>query len=81
MPKYDARCETCDHVFEEERPWNAPVRPCPECAGRSHVIWKRIGVLDKAKDPYDSLDGPIPQAQPIKSFAHDRRKKGKDTVG
>ncbi len=81
MLKYDARCEDCDLVFEEQRSWDTPVRPCPDCGGRSHVIWRSINLLDKAKDPYDLLDGPIPSSKPIKSFAHDRRQGGKDTVG
>ncbi len=81
MSKFDTRCEVCDHTFEHTRPWDQPVPPCPECGGQSHVIWKSINLLDKAKDPYDLLDGPIPSSKPIKSFAHDRRKGGKDTVG
>jgi hypothetical protein len=38
------------------------------------------GILGFEKKPYDLLDGPIPGAKRIKSFANDRRKGGKDTT-
>lgn len=80
MPKYDTRCSACDHVYEHTRKSNEPVPACPECGGKSTVIWLAVNVLDKAKDPYDLLNGPIPSSRAIKSFANDRRKGGKDTV-
>lgn len=38
--------------------------------------------IDRAKDPFDLIgaSAKIPSAKAIKSFAHDRRKGGKDTT-
>ena len=81
MPKYDARCKDCDNLFEEERPWQADVADCPSCGStNTRTVWTRVLLLDKAKDPYDYLDGPIPSSRQIKSFGNDRRKGGKDTT-
>ena len=80
MPLYDARCNDCGHEFEERRKYDDPVSDCPQCFGPCKNIWKSVSLLDKAKDPYDYLDGPIPDPKPIKSFANDRRTKGKDTT-
>ena len=80
MNLYDARCTSCDHVFEERRGASDPVRSCPLCGAKSVTIWRSVPLLDRAKDPYDYLDGPIPSPKPIKSFANDRRNKGKDTT-
>lgn len=77
---YDARCTQCGHDYEEKRHWSDPVSDCPLCGGIGVTIWKSVPILDKAKDPYDYLDGPIPDPKPIKSFANDRRKGGKDTT-
>ena len=80
MPLYDQECDHCGHNFEERRPWDDTPADCPECRGPSHTIWKTVPMLDKAKDPYDLLHGPIPDSKPIKSFANDKRKGGKDTI-
>ena len=80
MPKYDTRCGTCDHIFEHTRKSSAPVPACPNCGNTATVIWLSTPSIDRAKDPYDLLDGPIPSSRAIKSFANDRRKGGKDTV-
>ena len=80
MNLYDARCNDCGLEFEERRKWDDPVARCPNCGGHASTIWKRVPILDKAKDPYDLLDGPIPSSKPIKSFAKDKRRGGKDTV-
>ena len=81
MPSYDARCNTCEHEFEERRKNTEPVSECPRCGGEASTIWLRVSILDKAKDPYDLISsGTIPDAKPIKSFAKDHRKGGKNTV-
>ena len=81
MPTYDARCKNCMNEFEEFRHWSAPVGPCPECKSEStFTVWKSVSILDKAKDPYDHINGPIPSPKKVKSFANDRRKGGKDTT-
>lgn len=81
MAKYDARCKECDHEFEEFRKWSEPCSPCPQCKSNNTVtIWKTVPILDKACDPYDKLDRVIPDSKPIKSYANDRRRGGKDTT-
>ena len=78
MNKYDVRCTSCAAEYEELRRSGDPVTSCPVCDKPGRIIWKSVPILDKAKDPYDLLHGAIPDAKPIKSFANDRRKGGKD---
>lgn len=84
MPLYDYRCEKCDHLWEQVVPASevkdfAP--ECPECHSFfTNLVWTKVPVLDKAKDPYDYLHGYRPSSKPVKSFANDRRKGGKDTT-
>lgn len=80
MPVYDAKCDTCEHEFEERRKSQDEVGHCPICGNTAHTIWTMVPILDKAKDPYDLLDGRIPDSRPIKSFANDKRRGGKNTV-
>jgi len=81
MNVYDARCNDCGFEFEEHRQAAHPVLPCPECRSKNTVtIWKSYPQYTRVKDPYDLLDGPIPSSKPIKSFAKDKRRGGKDTV-
>jgi putative FmdB family regulatory protein len=81
MPLYDARCTKCEHEFEESRRWDEGVSSCPVCHSVARTIWKRVPILDKAKDPYDLIEcGTVPDPKPIKSFAKDHRKGGKNTV-
>lgn len=58
MPVYDARCKECGHEYEFRGPsYHAP-GSCPECGSDDcTIIWKSVPVLDRAKDPYDLLDG------------------------
>ena len=79
MPLYDCRCNKCRNEFEYMGPSHTAPGPCIKCnSDDTRIIWKTVPILDKAKDPYDYLDGPIPDSKPIKSFANDRRKGGKD---
>lgn len=86
MPKYDIQCEKCDHVFEVTIPASEAsgyTPPCPKCESNfTKIVWlamPRSGNL--AKDPYDYLHGYRPdRSAPIKSFANDKRKGGKDTT-
>ena len=57
MPKYDTRCVECSHEEEIWRYADMPNPKCTRCNGETVVIWKTVPVLDKAKDPYDLLDG------------------------
>lgn len=77
---FDAVCESCGLRWEEEGPYTDPACPCPECgSGFTKKILSKVNT-PLTKDPYDYLDGRIPDSKPIKSFAHDRRKGGKDTT-
>ena len=81
MPTYDARCRDCDHLFEEQREWQGSASDCPSCGStNTRTVWTRVPIIDKAKDPYDLLHGTMPDSKPIKSFANDKRKGGKDTT-
>ena len=84
MPLYDFRCEKCASTFEERMPYEqlkSHPPECPECGSNfTKQVWLTAPRSDRAKDPYDYLDGPIPSPKKVKSFANDRRKGGKDTT-
>ena len=65
MPKYDARCFDCGNTYEEIRKALDSVSPCPECGGKGRTVWLSTPTVDRAKDPYDYLDGRIPSAKRI----------------
>lgn len=60
MPRYDFKCEKCEHIWEDTIPASqvkdyAP--ECPECGSNfTKMVWTKVPVLDKAKSPYDLLD-------------------------
>ena len=82
MPVYDARCNECQHTYEYRGPSYQAPGLCENCGSDdTRIVWLGgFPSVDKAKDPYDYLDGPIPDSKPIKSFANDKRKGGKDTT-
>lgn len=80
MPIYDTRCNECEYEYTVNRKWDADPAACPLCGGTGKTIWKSAPILDRAKDPYDYLNGRIPAPKKIKSFAKDKRKGGKNTV-
>jgi len=81
MPLFDAKCEKCGHIWEVMQKWEEQVGECPLCESAfTKLLMPRMGPVHKAKDPYDYLDGRIPDSKPIKSFANDRRRGGKDTT-
>ena len=76
---WDVRCERCDHVWEEHKEFSDPDPECPQCGSNFTHTMRSLGQLFvKAKDPYDYINGRIPDAKPIKSFAKDYRRGGKD---
>lgn len=80
MPKFDLRCKTCHHEWEAFKAYADPA-VCPECKSETTLtLMPLMRPLEKAKDPYDYLHGAIPSPKKVKSFAHDRRKGGKDTT-
>ena len=66
---YDWRCDTCDHVWEQRWPNKTAdndLPECPECGSHfTKKVWTSVPILEKAKDPYDYLDGPIPDPKRI----------------
>lgn len=75
MPKFDVKCKKCKHQAEVFKAYHDPAE-CPECGGELLTLMPGAGVLVR-KQPYDYLDGPVPDSKKIKSFAHDRRKGGR----
>jgi putative FmdB family regulatory protein len=78
-PLHDYRCNDCGHTFEYRRQELEGGVWCPTCGGSCKVVFlsaPRIKAGDY--DPYDALNRVIPDSKPIKSFANDRRKGGKD---
>lgn len=84
MGVWDCRCNECGNDYEFRGPSYRSPGSCDVCGSDdTRIVWTRgsFPSIDTAKDPYDYLDGPIPDSKPIKSFANDRRKGGKDTTG
>lgn len=53
MPLYVYQCEECGVTFESRQSINeAPLRCCPECAGRVHRVMQPVGVVFKGKGFY-----------------------------
>lgn len=82
MGVWDARCKDCNETYEYRGPSFKAPGSCTHCGSDdTKIVWLRgFPSVDRAKDPYDLLNGPIPDGKPIKSFANDKRKGGKDTT-
>ena len=82
MGVWDARCKECNTNYEFRGPSYQAPGECPQCGSDdTKIVWvSGFPSVDRAKDPYDYLHGPIPSSRKIKSFANDKRKGGKDTT-
>lgn len=79
MPLFDVRCLTCGEEWEEMKVRKAET-VCPRCGyEKTFTLMPLMKRAFKAKDPYDMINDPTP-GKPIKSFAKDHRKGGKDTT-
>jgi hypothetical protein len=78
-PLFDIDCQRCQHRWETVTQYNLPAPECPKCGSNFTRTLMPLMKHHKAKDPYDALRSGSP-GKPIKSFAHDRRLKGKDTT-
>ena len=53
MPVYEYECENCGTRFERfQSIQDAPIRQCPECAGRVHKVFHPTGVIFKGSGWY-----------------------------
>ena len=79
MPVFYVRCLACNHKWEMVKQFRTGAE-CPNCKSDETVtlmpLMKRPA---KAKDPYDMINDNT-GSKPIKSFAKDHRKGGKDTT-
>lgn len=80
MPIFDVKCEQCGEVEEVLKAYAAKYK-CKKCGGDTkHLVSAPKAFLGFDYRPYDALDRRIPDTKPIKSFANDKRKGGKDTT-
>ena len=79
MPVFDCKCDKCGYIWEEVKSFSTPACCCPECGSADTKTLMTLMKHHRAKDPYDYLNH-TPDARPIKSFANDKRKGGKNTV-
>ena len=76
MPKYDERCTACGHTEERTRRSTEEPDACSTCGGVTKVVWLQASRgIDKAKDPYDLLDGRIPASKKVRSFTGKARSR------
>ena len=81
MPLFDVKCDKCGHIWEEMKRYDEESQECSECGSNfTRTLPPLFQTKLRAKDPYEYLDGPIPDSKPIKSYANDRRRGGKDTT-
>jgi len=75
MPTFDQRCLECNHEWVVYKAYDDPAT-CPECRGTmTKTLMPRVrGSLSDNPTKVGNVD------KPIKSFANDRRKGGKDTT-
>ena len=61
MPRYDFKCEKCDHVWEDTIPASQVKDYAPECPGCgsnfTKMVWLQVPSTPLTKDPYDMLTG------------------------
>lgn len=53
MPLYEYECDNCGNRFERfQSVQDAPVRQCPQCAGRVHKVLYPAGIIFKGSGWY-----------------------------
>ncbi len=53
MPLYEYECENCGNRFERfQSIKDAPLRQCPQCAGRVHKVLHPAGIIFKGSGWY-----------------------------
>ncbi len=82
MPKFDVRCNQCNHMWEAFKAFGVVVA-CPQCqSGDTKTLMPRVQGIERAKQPFDlvGMGQKVPDPRKIKSFGNDKRKGGKDTT-
>tara|TARA_R110002096_G_scaffold384465_2_gene578357 strand:+ start:351 stop:638 length:288 start_codon:yes stop_codon:yes gene_type:complete len=88
MPRYDFKCNECEHVFELDLPMtksaSASKKPCPECGKKAvHRLFNyQAGAVDYNRKPgqdYNELMDKMKRGVP-KRF-HEKLDKSKETRG
>lgn len=82
MPLYDNECTQCGRQFELLQRFSEVPSACPSCgnADTTRLLSVNTAPVHKAGKPYDALDRhQQAPSKPIKAFANDRRKGGRDT--
>lgn len=77
MPLFDVKCDNCGKQWEQMKKWE-DLAQCPECGSINTTTLMPLMKHKRAKTP-DEMMGRIPDSKPVKSFANDRRRGGKDT--
>lgn len=60
MPVYNGRCNVCGHTYEWRGPSHQAPGTCTACdSDDTRIVWLAGATpsIDRAKDPYDYLDG------------------------
>lgn len=79
MPFFSTRCLDCPHDWDDLLKWDEWPKPCPKCGGTRTV---RLPSYPSKQIQRETDPMKVGNADPpIKSFANDRRKGGKDTTG
>jgi hypothetical protein len=77
MPKFDVKCNVCNIVIEVTKNFQDTLA-CEQCGNEMLTLMPGVkGIHGFGKQPYDYLNGPVPDPKKIKSFANDRRKGGR----
>jgi hypothetical protein len=83
MPVFDVRCNnpSCGLVEEVSKAYEAE-HPCSKCQSTTKTLMPYLRTGYKDQDPFAQVDGSmsLPDPKPIRSFASDKRKGGKDTT-
>lgn len=78
MPVFDIRCLGCNQVTEVWKRFDEPYT-CPVCGcGETKTLPPAVKGLPVETDPFEQRIGDT--NKPIKSFANDKRRGGKDTT-
>jgi len=79
MPLFDVECDKCGLVWEVIKKYETFAPECPKCGSNFTRTLMPLMKHRPARSVDDMLHNRPPDSKPTKSFAHDRRRGGKDT--